>query len=120
MELLGGLADSERRREPVQDRIANNVTKAFSQRTRQCDIGGMIMKRLIAGLIFCAAAILAPISANAGERLTDGALGGLAGAVVFGPVGLVAGGVIGYTAGPHIACQIGAKRCYRHRARYRR
>ena len=51
--------------------------------------------------------------------MTDGALGGLAGAVAFGPVGLVAGGIIGYTAGPHIACQIGAKRCY-HRARYRR
>ena len=35
---------------------------------------------------------------------------------------LVAGGVIGYTAGPKIACKIGAKRCYRrsHYRRYRR
>lgn len=78
------------------------------------------MKKLVAGLVLGAAAAMAPIAANAGERLTDGALGGLAGAAVFGPVGLVAGGVIGYTQGPHIACKIGAKRCYRHRARYRR
>jgi len=78
------------------------------------------MKKLIACLVLGAGIVLAPVVANAGERLTDGALGGLAGAVVFGPVGLVAGGVIGYTAGPHIACKIGAKRCYRHRARYRR
>jgi hypothetical protein len=78
------------------------------------------MKNRIACLVLGMGIVLAPVVANAGERLTDGALGGLAGAVVFGPVGLVAGGVIGYTAGPHIACKIGAKRCYRHRARYRR
>lgn len=66
-----------------------------------------------------AGVLLAPVTANAGERVTDAALGGLAGAVVFGPVGLVAGGVIGYTAGPNIACKIGAKNCYR-RAHYRR
>jgi hypothetical protein len=78
------------------------------------------MKRIFASFIVGACVVMVPIAASAGERLTDGALGGLAGAVVFGPVGLVAGGVIGYTAGPHIACKIGAKRCYRHRARYRR
>ncbi len=78
------------------------------------------MKSFVGYLILAGGIVLAPIAANAGERLTDGALGGLAGAVAFGPVGLVAGGVIGYTAGPNIACKIGAKRCYRHRARYRR
>lgn len=78
------------------------------------------MKTFIACLVLGAGIVTAPIVANAGERLTDGALGGLAGAVAFGPVGLVAGGIIGYTAGPHIACEIGAKRCYRHRASYRR
>ncbi len=80
------------------------------------------MKSFARCLVVTVGIVLAPIAANAGERLLDGALGGLAGGVVFGPVGLVAGGVIGYTAGPHIACQIGAKRCYRryHRARYRR
>jgi hypothetical protein len=77
------------------------------------------MQRSRAFLVAAAAIVLAPAAASAGERLTDGALGGLAGAVAFGPVGLVAGGIIGYTAGPHIACEIGAKRCYR-RARYRR
>ena len=77
------------------------------------------MKTFAGCLTVAAALILAPAAANASERLTDGALGGLAGAVVFGPVGLVAGGIIGYTAGPRIACKIGAKRCY-HRARYYR
>ncbi len=77
------------------------------------------MRKFAGYLVVAAGLVLAPVAANAGERLTDGALGGLAGAVAFGPVGLVAGGIIGYTAGPHIACKIGAKRCYR-RARYRR
>jgi hypothetical protein len=50
-----------------------------------------------------AATMLAPVSAHAGERVGDAALGALSGAVVFGPVGLVAGAVIGYSAGPSIA-----------------
>jgi hypothetical protein len=76
--------------------------------------------RAFAGLVVIATGmVIAPVAANAYERVTDAALGGLAGAVVFGPVGLVAGGVIGYTAGPKIACKIGAKNCYR-RAHYRR
>ena len=50
-----------------------------------------------------AAMTLMPVSAHAGERAGDAALGALSGAVVFGPVGLVAGAVIGYTAGPSIA-----------------
>ncbi|HXE01462.1 MAG TPA: hypothetical protein VN623_05890 [Hyphomicrobium sp.] len=76
--------------------------------------------KAIAGIVVVTVGVfLTPVAANAHERVTDAALGGLAGAVVFGPVGLVAGGVIGYTAGPHIACKIGAKRCYR-RAHYRR
>lgn len=78
------------------------------------------MKTFAGCLILAAGIILTPVAASAHERVTDAALGGLAGAVVFGPVGLVAGGIIGYTAGPKIACKIGAKRCYRHRARYRR
>lgn len=83
------------------------------------------MKAFARAAVVAAGVILTPVAANAHERVTDAALGGLAGAVVFGPVGLVAGGVIGYTAGPRIACEIGAKRCYRRsyhhrRARYRR
>ena len=46
---------------------------------------------------------LAPVSARADERVGDAALGALSGAVVLGPVGLVAGAVIGYTAGPAIS-----------------
>lgn len=37
------------------------------------------------------------------HRPGDAALGALSGAVVFGPVGAVAGAVVGYTAGPSIA-----------------
>ena len=70
------------------------------------------MKTFAGFVVVAAGLLLAPVAANAHERVTDAALGGLAGAVVFGPVGLVAGGVIGYTAGPHIACKIGAR--FRH------
>jgi hypothetical protein len=42
-------------------------------------------------------------SALAGERHGDAAIGALTGAVVLGPVGLVAGAVVGYAAGPSIA-----------------
>jgi hypothetical protein len=47
--------------------------------------------------------MLAAMPAHAGERVGDAALGALSGAVVFGPVGLVAGAIVGYTAGPSIA-----------------
>ena len=57
--------------------------------------------------------MLAP--ATAGERLGDGAMGALAGAVVAGPVGLVAGGVIGYAAGPHISTRLGINKPRHHR-----
>jgi hypothetical protein len=78
------------------------------------------MKTIAGCIVVSAGLMLMPAAASAGERVTDAALGGLAGAVVFGPVGLVAGGVIGYTAGPKIACKIGAKRCYRRARYYRR
>lgn len=56
--------------------------------------------------------------ARAQERVGDAALGALSGAVVLGPVGLVAGAVIGYTAGPSIARSWRANRHHpRHRAR---
>jgi hypothetical protein len=71
------------------------------------------MKAFAGFVVVAACLIFSPVAASAHERVTDAALGGLAGAVVFGPVGLVAGGLVGYTAGPHIACKIGAKRCYR-------
>jgi hypothetical protein len=63
-----------------------------------------------------------PSSAKAQERLGDGAMGApLAGVLVGGPIGLVAGGVVGYTTGPAIASSWDLKghRHYR-RARHRR
>jgi hypothetical protein len=56
-------------------------------------------------------------SAQAGERGFDAAAGAAAGALVAGPVGLIAGGVIGYTAGPAIAGKLGMNQPRRkHRA----
>ena len=54
-------------------------------------------------MIAAAIALALPSGASAGERHGDAAIGALSGAVVLGPVGLVAGAVIGYTAGPSIA-----------------
>jgi hypothetical protein len=42
-------------------------------------------------------------AAMAEERVGDAALGALSGAVVLGPIGAVAGAVVGFTAGPSIA-----------------
>ncbi len=79
------------------------------------------MNKTLAGLVVIAGISCATVSAQAQERLGDGALGALAGAVVAGPVGLVAGGIVGYTAGPSIASSWGMRghRHY-HRAHYRR
>lgn len=62
---------------------------------------------------------LASAEAYADNRAVDGVLGAGAGALVFGPVGLVAGGVIGFAAGPSISCGMRGG-CHRHRHYYRR
>jgi hypothetical protein len=59
------------------------------------------MKKLLA--VAAVVAALAPQGAFAQERGGDAALGAISGAVVFGPVGALAGAVVGYTAGPSIA-----------------
>src|SRR4030081_3491178 len=67
------------------------------------------MKKAIA----VGAVALSPISSaemGARQRGGDAALGALSGAVVFGPVGAVAGAVVGYTAGPSIAHSWGFRR----------
>ncbi|WP_407117720.1 hypothetical protein [Bradyrhizobium sp. LMG 9283] len=58
-----------------------------------------------------------PASAVAQERAGDAALGAVSGAVVLGPVGAVAGALIGYTAGPSIARSWGMRGS--HSARHR-
>jgi hypothetical protein len=55
--------------------------------------------------------------AHAAERVGPAALGALSGAVVLGPVGLVAGAVIGYTAGPEIGRAWKVRRVDPHHAR---
>ncbi len=73
------------------------------------------MRRIAISALFSA---LMLASAAAGERLGDGAMGALAGAVVAGPVGLVAGGVIGYAAGPKISERLGINKPRHRRVRY--
>jgi hypothetical protein len=60
--------------------------------------------------------VLVPSSVRA-QRAGDTALGALAGAVVLGPVGAVAGAFVGYTAGPSISRSWGLEgsRSSRHR-----
>ena len=62
--------------------------------------------------------LLAPSSVLA-QRAGDAALGAVAGAVVLGPVGAVAGAFVGYTAGPSISRSWGLEgsRSSRHRVR---
>ena len=57
------------------------------------------------------ALIVTMSAARADEhRGGDAALGALSGAVVLGPIGAVAGAVVGYTAGPSIARSWGFRR----------
>ena len=61
-----------------------------------------------------AAATLASPAAFAQERVADAALGGLSGALVLGPVGAVAGIIVGYAAGPSISRSWSASPDYRY------
>ena len=70
------------------------------------------MKKMIVAAVMATA--LAPMGALAQERVGDAALGALSGAVVLGPVGAVAGAVVGYSAGPAIASSWGLRRHSRH------
>jgi hypothetical protein len=74
----------------------NSVVAAASGRFRETH-----MKRFIVAAVV--SLTLVPTGALAQERGGDAALGALSGALVFGPVGAVAGALVGYTAGPSIA-----------------
>jgi outer membrane lipoprotein SlyB len=66
------------------------------------------MKRFLAIVVMLLS--LTPLGAVAQERVGDAALGGLSGALILGPVGAVAGLVVGYAAGPDISRSWGLKR----------
>src|SRR5712692_3672103 len=59
------------------------------------------MKKIVIAAVVSLAFV--PMGATAQERGGDAALGAISGAVVFGPIGAVAGALVGYTAGPSIA-----------------
>jgi hypothetical protein len=73
-----------------------------------------MLRRVTALLFAVTLPFAATTSASAGERTGDAAIGALSGAVVLGPVGAVAGAVVGYTTGPNIAHAWGL-RSSRHR-----
>ena len=66
------------------------------------------MKKIVVAAVIAIWCV--PSATLAGERVGDAALGALSGAVVLGPIGAVAGAVIGYTAGPSIADSWGVRR----------
>ena len=66
------------------------------------------MKKTIASVTLSLA--LMSSTAMAQERAGDAALGALSGAVVLGPIGAVAGAVVGWTAGPSISHSWGLNR----------
>jgi hypothetical protein len=66
------------------------------------------MNKTIAGVALALA--LMTSMAMAEERPGDAALGAVSGAVVLGPIGAVAGAVIGWTAGPSISHSWGMHR----------
>jgi hypothetical protein len=76
--------------------------------TGPCSIEGYGMKWKIAFSIL--ALSLATQASADDHRGGDAALGALSGAVVLGPIGAVAGAVVGYTAGPSIAHAWGFRR----------
>jgi hypothetical protein len=75
-----------------------------------------IMKITIAAAAIAAGLIFAPAAAHA-DRAVNTGLGVGTGLLVFGPVGAVVGGVVGYTAGDSIARSWGVSRPHRRPVR---
>ena len=77
-----------------------------------------VTKAIMAALpLVLAVGLSSSSTAVAGDRPGDAALGALSGAVVLGPIGAVAGAVVGYTAGPSIAHSLGFRRAATARRR---
>jgi hypothetical protein len=74
------------------------------------------MKFTIAAAAVAAGLVFAPVAAHA-DRAVNTGLGVGSGLLVFGPVGAVVGGVVGYTAGNGIARSWGLQRPHRKPAR---
>jgi hypothetical protein len=74
------------------------------------------MKITIAAAAVAAGLAFAPVTAHA-DRAVNTGLGVGSGLLVFGPVGAVVGGVVGYTAGDGIARSWGLSRPHRRPAR---
>lgn len=70
--------------------------------------GGFPMKKTLVLVTF--SLLLTSSATIAQERTGDAALGALSDALVLGPVGAVAGALVGYTAGPSIASAWGLRR----------
>jgi hypothetical protein len=77
----------------------------------------MFKRVAIAVLGLSLALPLMPSEAAEQHRGGDAALGALSGGIIFGPIGAVAGAVVGYTAGPSISHSLGFRR---HQAQARR
>ncbi len=73
------------------------------------------MPRFLPAFVIAAALPLASTSALAAERAGDAALGAVSGALVLGPIGAVAGALVGYTTGPDIAHAWGLRSSPHHR-----
>jgi hypothetical protein len=74
------------------------------------------MKKILGCIVIAAA--LVPFGAQAGERVPDAGLGALAGGIVFGWQGAVAGAATGYIAGPSISRALGLSGHRYHRRRH--
>ena len=83
-----------------------------SQSERQIQSSTSLERTRMKRTIAIAALGLSQMSstAMAEERSTDAALGVVSGAVVLGPVGAVAGALVGFTAGPSISRSWGLRR----------
>jgi hypothetical protein len=83
----------------------------FSESFAHVLSGERAMKNFLVGTLVVGSLI--SFEAKAQQRAGDAALGAVSGAVVLGPVGAVAGAIIGYTAGPSIAHSWGLRRSSR-------
>lgn len=68
----------------------------------------MFRKISLASIV--AVLLASPAMADDVDRAVEGVLGGAAGGLLLGPIGLVAGAVTGYTAGPAISHSWGLDR----------